>query len=768
MALIERIHRWIDPEHHIPFKAWLKIIALGLLSGMLFLASILLALVKDRSVSGSVKMKELSIWPRLLGSQIDSLHMQIDLYDTNLREYVINNDTGCLSRVFYYRKAFVATRAKMDKIISIHENHILVQKIVALSDSAFASGARAIDFLKQGNRAAAEAAFDRYESYDLRFGLLVLTGEIFRNKGVRLYRYIEEDGKKATITYHKLFLPLIFLSGTLFFLWVSSLFISIRQIMQDRRTFENLSKEGKRNSDLIQSILNMAPIGFHTYHKSGLLMEMNQTQLDWLGYTRDEMVGKPLDLSKIIHEDSDQLFSEFFPRLIQDGYIANVELNMIGKDGEIFPVLINSKAIFDEDGSFSYCITTVLNFSERKKLENQLLDASREAQNSNNLKQFFISNMSHEIRTPLNSIIGFSNLLTRSELPPHLKEYVQHIRTSGHALLNIVNDILDFEKIRSGVLQIENIAFNLSELLFSVISMMQPAASEKLLSLYLGIDAEVPRYLLGDPHRLTQILSNLLSNAVKFTEAGHVTLRVSAVSFDTSQEWVRIRFSIEDSGIGIPDAEHKRIFERFTQANADTTRKYGGTGLGLTLVKMLAELQHGEVKLTSTTNQGSIFTVEIPYRWTQQPPDETVPSNAEVLPDLSGFGILLAEDDPVNRRIASIYLSELGVSVTLAPNGLEAIRLLRESPSNYDLIFMDIRMPEMDGYSATRIIRDELGVTEIPIIAMTAQVLPNELENVTFSGMNDYLTKPINYKDLVNLLLKYLKPASEKAGDIDC
>ena len=768
MPLINRIQGWIDPDHHIPVEAWLKIIALGLLSGLLFLSTVVLALLKERSVPGSIKMEELSRWTYLLGGHIDTLHAQTGAYDASLRAYVLEGDTGSLSQVYQYKTALIANRNKMSGLEAVRENRVPIAAITALTDSAFAAGDRAIEQRKNGNQPAAMQAFARFESLDLRSNLLILTTELYRTWGERMGEFIEADSKVATVTYHKLLLPLIFLSGILFFLLLSSLVISIRQIIHDRREFEKLKAESRNNYDLIRSIINLAPVGFHTYDKNGLITEMNQTQLDWQGYDREEIVGKPLDISKLLREDSTRIFSTLFPQLLKDGHVTNLELNMVGKNGETFPAIFNSKAIFDEEGNFEYCISTVLNYTERKKLEEQLIAASNEAQNSNNLKQFFIANMSHEIRTPLNSIIGFSNLLSRAELPPNLVEFVEHIRVSGHALLNIVNDILDFEKIRSGVLQIENFEFNLNELLYSVVSMVRPAASEKSISLFLGIEAEMPSRIIGDPFRLTQILSNLLSNAVKFTEKGHVTLRAGAVGFDSAKEWVTIRFSVEDSGIGIPASEHERIFERFTQADGDTTRKYGGTGLGLTLVKMLVELQNGTVKLASESDKGSIFTVEIPYQWVdhsataEEAPDDL--NVAETLPDLSGFNVMLVEDEPVNRRIAEIYLAELGLSVALAADGMEAIRLLRNNPSKIDLVFMDIRMPRIDGYTATKIIRTELGLHELPIIAMTAHVLTDELDNVNKSGMNDILTKPINHSHLVSILLRYLGKKDTRFG----
>lgn len=394
---------------------------------------------------------------------------------------------------------------------------------------------------------------------------------------------------------------------------------------------------------------------------------------------------------------------------------------------------------------------------EHKNLEEKLIAARHEAEAAHRLTKLVMANMNHEIRTPLNAILGFTNLLVRADLQPELKEYAGHIMTAGMSLLAIVKDILDFEKICSGVLRIDPVPFDLHELLQSIIMPIRSSAREKGLDLRLDAGTDLPRRLVGDPTRLTQVLSNLLGNAVKFTESGHVTLRVRLLPGPGDVRL--IRFEVEDTGIGIPEAKHRLIFEHFTQSSSGTTREYGGTGLGLAIVKMIVELQDGAISLNSEVGRGSTFAVEIPFQ--TAPPQQIAPEVAplieiDALPDLSGYHVLLVEDNVMNRRIAELHLREFGLEVTNAGNGREAVELLQVNPDKYDLVCMDIEMPEMDGYTATRTIRSELGLTDLPIVAVTAHVFAGERQKVIASGMNDYLTKPVGHQEVITLLLRYL------------
>ena len=373
----------------------------------------------------------------------------------------------------------------------------------------------------------------------------------------------------------------------------------------------------------------------------------------------------------------------------------------------------------------------------------------------------FLANMSHEIRTPLNAILGFSNLLQTTALTIEQQEFVGYVDSAGKNLLTIVNDILDIAKIEAGMFTLELIPFSIPSLVDSIRTMLHGAASDKQLSLTVTMDAAIPPILVGDPTRLTQILLNLLSNAIKFTQQGGVQLRV-----ERSQQTltaVRVRFVVQDTGIGMSADVLPHIFERFRQANDSTTRQYGGTGLGLSIVHSLAKLQGGWVKVSSVPGEGSCFTLEIPYQLA--PPETSLPdSKTSVSWGATGrsLNILLVEDNLMNQRLALNVLSRLGHSAQLAQNGQQAIDRLSEA--RFDLILMDIQMPIMDGYMATRQIRGVLG-SQVPIIAMTAHALASEREQCLQAGMNDFLSKPFQPADLQKLLRKYVPFSVNEVAD---
>jgi signal transduction histidine kinase/CheY-like chemotaxis protein/HPt (histidine-containing phosphotransfer) domain-containing protein len=377
--------------------------------------------------------------------------------------------------------------------------------------------------------------------------------------------------------------------------------------------------------------------------------------------------------------------------------------------------------------------------------------ALREARRTEKL---FLANMSHEIRTPLNAIMGFSNLLETTPLSKEQQEFVRYIHTAGKNLLTIVNDILDVAKIEAGMVTLETTPFSIRPLVDSIRTMLMPAASDKNLQLTVDVDPTLPPVLLGDPTRLTQILLNLLSNAIKFTQQGGVTVRVT--KRDQTPGTVRVVIMVEDTGIGMSDEVLPHIFTRFRQANESTTRHYGGSGLGLSIVKSLTELQGGWVGVTSTPNQGSCFTVEITYRIDTKAasqPVDTTPMQWGA--DGHTLRILVVEDNLINQKLAKGVLSRLGYTVLVAENGQEALDLLSQADAAIDIILMDIQMPVMDGYMATYHIRHTMNL-KTPIIAMTAHALASEREQCLQAGMNDFISKPFQPRALQRLIQQHV------------
>ncbi|HTF80295.1 MAG TPA: response regulator, partial [Cytophagales bacterium] len=397
-------------------------------------------------------------------------------------------------------------------------------------------------------------------------------------------------------------------------------------------------------------------------------------------------------------------------------------------------------------------IGTIQDITQRKWYEEELIKARYMAEESMKIKEKFLANMSHEIRTPMNAIIGFTSLLLSSELTPQQEEFINGIRFSGENLLVIINDILDFSKIQSGKFLIEEIDFVLSDVLNPIMKIFAAKAYKKNIDFQIETDVSTP-YLIGDPVRLNQILNNLIDNAIKFTTSGYVKLSVKQLS--NNDKDLTLEFKVIDTGIGIAEEKIDAIFESFTQASSDTTRMYGGTGLGLSIVKNIVEIQKGTIKATSTLGKGSAFTIILTYKKSSVVEKE---ASYEAEPmDLNGTKVLLLEDNQLNQIITKTVLTNVGCMVDIAENGIQGIEMLKES--EYDIVLMDIQMPEMDGYETTKHIRTKLpaGISNIPIIAFTADALSTESAKCFAVGMNDYISKPFKKGDLCTKIHKLLK-----------
>jgi signal transduction histidine kinase/DNA-binding LytR/AlgR family response regulator len=377
---------------------------------------------------------------------------------------------------------------------------------------------------------------------------------------------------------------------------------------------------------------------------------------------------------------------------------------------------------------------------QKEQMRQEILKAEQ----SQRFKDQFLANTSHEIRTPMNAIIGFTRLLEQSVLASFQREYVRYIKDSASNLLVIINDILDFSKIESGKITFERVNIHLNKLCQSIIETLRFRINEKNLDVSYYIDEKIPDLVLGDPVRLNQILLNLLSNAIKFTEEGSVHLKIGLKHQTDSQ--ITVLFEVKDTGIGIPEDKLSVIFESFSQASDHTTRKYGGTGLGLTIVKQLVELQGGSIQVKSKVNEGSSFSVSMTFDKGQIEAHTELRTSSTTGSIPANLTVLLIEDNPINQIVAVNTLQKWlsTIQIDVANNGKEGIAKLLSK--NYHLLLVDIQMPEMDGYETTQYIRTQMPLpkNKVPIIALTAGALKADEERALEAGMNDYISKPFD------------------------
>jgi PAS domain S-box-containing protein len=521
------------------------------------------------------------------------------------------------------------------------------------------------------------------------------------------------------------------------------------------------TQESRYSRSLIEASLD--PL--FTISPEGKITDINNASVNITEVTRENLIGTNF-FDYFTEPDKAR---EIYKQVFAHGFVADYPLTI--RDGKLTDVLFNGSVYKDESGKVIGVVVVARDITDHNRIESELIqakvhaelammvaeeakskaeEATQIAEDAVRSKQQFLSNMSHEIRTPMNAIIGFTKVLLKTDLSERQKEYLTAIKMSGDTLTVLINDILDLAKVDAGKMNFEKISFNLKVSLSTMIHLFEPKVLEKKLTLRLVYDENIPKYMIGDPVRLLQIIMNLISNSIKFTFKGGIKISVHLLK--NIRKKATIEFTVSDTGIGIADDKIEHIFENFQQATNETSRLYGGTGLGLAIAKHLVESQGGTISVKSKVNAGSTFSFILPFKITNTVTDSEK-GVLKVLDFFKNTKVLIVEDVPINQMLMKTLMDDYGFVYDVVSNGRQAIDMLKDK--SYDIILMDLHMPDMNGFEATSYIRSTLKST-IPIIALTADVTTVDLKKCKAAGMDDYISKPLDenilYKKITNLV----------------
>jgi PAS domain S-box-containing protein len=512
----------------------------------------------------------------------------------------------------------------------------------------------------------------------------------------------------------------------------------------------------KRSEEKYRKIIENMNLGMLEIDAEDRIIFANQQFCNMSGYSMLELSFKKAN-DLFLEDAANRVVSEKTWRR-QMGISNKYEIQIKTKSGDSKWWLASTAPLHNPDGSIKGSISIHLDISRQKKMEKDLRVAMQNAENSSQAKEAFLANMSHEIRTPINAIMGMGKLLSKSNLNKQQLFYLSSIRTASENLLVVINDVLDISKIEAGKVTLETIAFDIENLSKHAITMLSPKAEEKGLEITCEIDKDISHSLMGDPYRINQVLINMLSNAIKFTEAGHIHFAARLVG--QTGDLQKILITVEDTGVGISDDYLSTIFNKFTQEDETVVRKFGGTGLGMSITKQLMELMGGSIDIVSKKNVGTTIRLTFELKIGTQ---KILEKKRAVKTDTSNLGnkkVLLVEDNELNRLLAYTILTQYGALVTSAENGLVAIECIEKE--DFDIILMDVQMPVLDGVKATQIIREKHNA-HIPIIALTANALKGRKEEYLKAGMNDYIAKPYNEEKMIAIISNWLHRADKAA-----
>jgi two-component system sensor histidine kinase/response regulator len=644
-----------------------------------------------------------------------------DSVKTSLMEDELGNYAQSAMDDFFIEKSI------SDKLSIIHKNIALCQrnkeKIKSVNDTA--KGKEAFSFVFCNKKEVVTFLPLINPILNESIGVIALSKE---------NNYIKNKSENTLYTYF-----------TLISVMALSLFLAYREMISRKNTelfneqlnnAQKISKIGNWDLDLLTNNIYWSDEIYNIFEIDKELFDANYEAF-----------------LNAIHPDDLEMVNETYKKSLQTQEPYSIEHRLLMSDGRIKYVKENCKSEFNENGIPNKSSGTIQDITEQKLAELQTIEARKKAEDANKAKSEFLANMSHEIRTPMNAVIGLSEMLNQMNLKNEEKELVEKINSSSKILLGIINDILDYSKIEAGKLQLEEKAFSINNICSSLWVMFEQKIKEKEVKLIIEEDSNLPSLIVSDELRLTQVLTNLISNALKFTQTGEVKVSISLKrKLDSST--ALISFCVKDSGIGITKEQLSKLFVPFSQADSSTTRKYGGTGLGLVITKNIIQALGGDIEINSKKNIGTevYFELEFLVKSWEKNNEQVCNLNKKKINTnkLDGIEILLVEDNEINQLVAKLMLEKVGIHVTIANNGKEGVEKYLQNPNLYQLILMDLQMPIMSGYDATKEIRKTN--LNIPIIALTAAAMIEDKQKALEAGMDEHLSKPINKEELYRVI----------------
>jgi signal transduction histidine kinase/DNA-binding response OmpR family regulator len=675
--------------------------------------------------------------------------------ETAQRDYILTDNSASLKR---YKSSVKRRDSIYKRLYSLVQDNaqqqILLDSIRNLYKLRTDAADQAILIRDKSGFVAARNFIVQGTGHELMRLFRAGTGRLINNER----KLLEVRVKQAEQEFTSLILIIIGSVLLSILIILSTMYFFIRDFNKRRASQKRLAESELR----LKHILNALPVGVYIVDEHNIPYYVNAKAKETLGPGIVNRSGSAVEIFKAYRVGSNDLYEEEdmpISKALHGVISLGVEDMEIRKGNIITPLRINAIPLYNSGGDLEYAIAVVEDISKVKEVEYELIEAKKIAENSLRLKEKFLANMSHEIRTPLNAIIGFTDILSNSNLKDKEQEFIKIIQASATNLLRIINDVLDISKIEAGMMTFEQHPLSIRDIFQSLKSMLFTKIKDKKISLFFFADEHIPEVVMGDPVRLTQILLNLIGNAVKFTHEGYVTTTARLQSED--EHGCVICFFVKDTGIGIQENKLQQIFERFNQVEHSIMRNYGGTGLGLSIAKQLVELQSGSIRATSKEGIGSEFFFTLPFKkgdlsLSEKNRDEIIKVDFKAL---AGKNILAVEDNPVNIKLLEHMFDIRGLRFDTAENGRLAIQKLEQKA--YDIILMDMELPELNGYDTTAYIRNQMNST-VPIIAMTAHAMAGEREKCLSLGMNEYLSKPLNAKLLFEKMHLILFPGDAK------